>query len=235
MQKWFQQELKSRGFARFKSRKAYGCKFVNDIEFYIRLNNDVHNKERWYPEFGITIPYSFGVEDGMDRIGMTWYHVYLGEIIERDSSTDIWTEENKEELLETLDTIIVPWIERYSDLNELINHYLERIKNGVPILPHKRYRQDQERVENSDSNDAGAQLLGMLLTNGPAPDTARRFWEYVAIFYNQVGERDKAIEAITNFLDYKKEKSPNPKKGSFPARQVDKIESALRDGVWPNC
>ena len=231
MQKWFQKELKERGFSRYKSRKAYGCRYVNGIEFYVRLINDKHDKEQWYPDFGINIPYRFGIS-GESIIGICFYHVYMGEIIENDSSADVFYDDTRDELLNTLDTIIIPWIEKYSNIEVLIDHYLERIKKGVPILPHKRYQRDAIRADKNGASDPAAQLLGMLVSSGPPPGTARKFWEYVAIFYNLIGEPAKAMIAIEEFLAFKKLRSP--KKGTFDAKRIDRIEAVISEGSWPD-
>jgi hypothetical protein len=232
MQKWFQKELEERGFSKYKKRRAYGCRFVNEVEFYVRLINSKVEKDEWYPEFGVNIPYPFGTSDGMEVIGLSFNHICRGEIIENDSSSDVWTEKTKEELLNVLDNTIVPWIDRYSNLEDLIGHYLERIERGIPVLPHKRYELDTIRSEQANVGDPGAELVGMLISNSPPPAAAQKFWEYVAILYRQLGKMDSARESIENYLKFTKEKYPNPIKGSFPEQVIDKVEAVLEEGKW---
>lgn len=237
VQNWFQKELKERGFARYKSRKAYGCRFVNNVEFFVRLNKSGSREVKWHPEFGISAPYPFGISEGMDTIILCFNHICMGEVIENDSSSDSWTEDNKDDILKVLDDKIIPWIDKYSNLESLISHYIDRIDHGIPVLPHKKYQLDKASDVENAKNDPGAELLEMLISSGPPPEAAQKFWGYIAILYNQLGQFDKSKEASENYLKYLKLKNPNPKSGTHPAQVIAKVQSVINDGAWfsPYC
>jgi hypothetical protein len=227
MQKWCQQELKTRGFSRYKSRKAYGNKVVNGIEFFVRLNNDKYEKEQWFPEVGIVIPYPF---NGKNTLAVfVFYHVYLGELNEEDGSTDIWTENDKDSLLQSLDSVIIPWIEHFSIIDNLIDHYLKRIENGIPRIKHKSELEDITLA--GDVSEASLELRNFLSAQEPSPDTANKFWEHISIFYNQIGEYEKSLQAIGKYLEYQKRIHPVPV--GFVAEKIDIIEQLINNNKWP--
>ncbi len=224
MEKWFFSVMKDRGFRRHRRWVGYVARIYGEVHVFVRLNPYSRSPDSWAPEFGINLPNPFGEPPG-PGMKIEWHSIYMGEFSPAGHRSDSWTEEERESLLQSIDTIIVPWADSLASPQSMIDHYRHRIDNGIHHLPDDSDEKYLESVGGKAHAEAAMQLLA-LYGKPDDPTYVGRFWEFIAILYEQVGDAPAAIDAANEFIRYCRSTGRATEK----AAQAERL---ILQGQWP--
>ena len=219
MKKKFVQHFKHNGF-RINSKKGEAFKKVGELHYFLRLFEDVgfDGKQVLYFEFGIIINSPF-----VGSYTPFEYSVYLNEACHGGERTDYWQPNEFDSLLLKANSIAIPWIEKYQDLEELSNYILWRIDNGLVWYEPPQYKRESAKL-----SSPGEDIINLL--GGPGNkinfDWVKRFYEPLAIVKNLSGDKESARKYLKLYLEHIIDED-------YKKAEISAIKDCLDNEIWP--
>ena len=219
MKKEFASHFKGYGF-RMSASRGEAFKKIDDLHYFLRIFEDrgLERQESLYFKFGVVVnspfePSCWPFENS----------VYLKEPCYGGERTDLWGPSEFNELLAAADSIGLPWLQEYMDLQVLADHISWRIENGIKWLEPRQYA-----TESAEMANGGKDIL--MLSGGPGTkichDWVKRLYKPLAIVQETAGQPERALESISAYLSHISNES-------FRKDEINSIRKSLDSGAWP--